>query len=263
MPDYNQTPQFNTAQYSATPSSPSGPDRCFSCTQPIAGQYYRVNGKVACNGCAERLRQEKPNTHAAFMRGLLFGAAAALVGLILYAGFTIATGFYIGYVALGVGWMVGKAIMAGSRGIGGRRFQIAAVLLTYFAISMSIIPIAIHHIYRQGQNSESPAIKKQPSATPQSSATGGETTATGGDATPNQEPSEESKSKPSMSFGAAVGTMLWIGLASPFLELQDPVHGVIGLIILLVGIRIAWKITQDDGHLTQVEGPYNTSATSA
>jgi hypothetical protein len=34
-----------------------------------------------------------------------------------------------------------------------------------------------------------------------------------------------------------------IGLASPCLELRDPTQGFIGLTILLVGIRIAWRIT--------------------
>src|SRR5438552_4093119 len=153
MPSNDQTPQFNTAQYGSTSistaSTTSATDHCFSCNQPIAGLYYRVNGKMACGGCADRLRREKPNTHAAFGRALLFGLGAALVGLILYAMFTIATGFYVGYVALGVGWMVGKAVMAGSKGIGGRRFQIAAVLLTYCAISMAEIPIWIHQIRNQ------------------------------------------------------------------------------------------------------------------
>ena len=46
-----------------------------------------------------------------------------------------------------------------------------------------------------------------------------------------------------MSFARAVGMLTLLGLASPFLELADPAHGIIGLIILFVGIRIAWKIT--------------------
>jgi hypothetical protein len=52
-------------------------------------------------------------------------------------------------------------------------------------------------------------------------------------------------SAPKMSPVKAVGVLALLGLASPFLELSDPAHGVIGLIILFVGIRIAWKITAD------------------
>jgi hypothetical protein len=48
------------------------------------------------------------------------------------------------------------------------------------------------------------------------------------------------------------------GLASPFLELADPLHGVIGLVILFVGIRIAWRITQGTQH--EILGPFSQSS---
>src|SRR5882672_11135988 len=140
MSDINSTPQFGTAEYAGGPGS----DRCLACKQPITARYYRVNGNMACESCTERVQRETPQeSHAHFVRGLLFGVGAAVVGMALYAGFTIATGVYIGYVAVGVGWLVGKAIMLGSKGFGGRRYQIAAVLLTYAAISIAAIPIAL------------------------------------------------------------------------------------------------------------------------
>jgi hypothetical protein len=37
---------------------------------------------------------------------------------------------------------VGKGIQKGSNGLGGRRYKIAAVALTYAAISFSAIPVA-------------------------------------------------------------------------------------------------------------------------
>ena len=58
---------------------------------------------------------------------------------------------------------------------------------------------------------------------------------------------------PKMSPIKAIGTLAVVGLASPFLELSDPVHGVIGLIILFVGIRIAWKMTA--GRPMNIVGP--------
>jgi hypothetical protein len=60
-----------------------------------------------------------------------------------------------------------------------------------------------------------------------------------------------------MGFAAAVGYLAMIGLASPFLDLQDPVHGFIGLIILAVGIRIAWQITA--ARLPEISGPFQNS----
>ena len=60
-----------------------------------------------------------------------------------------------------------------------------------------------------------------------------------------------------VSYGAFAVRMLGIGLISPFLELQDPVHGAIGLFILFIGLRIAWQLTASAP--LDVEGPYSHS----
>jgi hypothetical protein len=52
-----------------------------------------------------------------------------------------------------------------------------------------------------------------------------------------------------------------LGLASPFLELQDPFHGIIGLVILLVGIRIAWQLTASPK--IEILGPFVSKNTAA
>ncbi len=142
----NPTPQFGKAEYANT----GGPDRCQTCKQSIGSQYYRVNGALSCANCAEQLKLRQPkDTHQTFVRSLIFGIGGAIVGLILYAGFGIITGLEIGYISLAVGWIVGKAIIKGSNGIGGRRYQIAAVLLTYSAVSVAAIPIGISMYIKQ------------------------------------------------------------------------------------------------------------------
>jgi hypothetical protein len=60
-----------------------------------------------------------------------------------------------------------------------------------------------------------------------------------------------------MGFAAALGALALAGLTSPFLELQDPLHGVIGLVILMVGIRIAWQLTAEKP--IDIVGPFNNS----
>ena len=138
----HSTPQFGTAEYLGAPGS----DRCHYCQQPIGGRYYRLNGAISCQGCGEKAHSELPqDSHADYVRGIVYGVGAAIAGLILYATFTIATGIVIGYVSLAVGWMVGKAMMKGSNGHGGRRYQITAALLTYAAVSMAAVPISIHY----------------------------------------------------------------------------------------------------------------------
>jgi hypothetical protein len=198
---------------------------------------------MACEGCVQELQRRQPaDSHAGYVRGILFGVGAALVGMAGYAGFTILTGLYIGYVSLAVGWLVGRAIMLGSKGIGGRRYQIAAVILTYAAVSLAAVPIAISYQLKAKSHSESVQPQQQQSATEAE----------------NSQP-EQAQPKPKLSFGAAILQLLVIGLASPFLELQDPVHGIIGLVILMVGIRIAWQITTGSRR-ANIEGPYESSS---
>ena len=136
--DPNPAPQFSIAEFGSTSSG----DICKMCHKPITGTYYRANGAVVCDSCADRVRRSTPqDTHAAFVKAILFGLGGFLAGLIAYAGFTIMTGIQIGYVSLAVGWIVGKAMMAGSGNIGGRRYQIAAVVLTYAAVSIAAIQL--------------------------------------------------------------------------------------------------------------------------
>ena len=266
-------PQFSTAEYAPA----TGSERCKSCNQTLGSQYYRVNGALACSYCTEQLKLHMPqDTHQAFVRGLIFGIAGAILGLVLYSGFGIITGLMIGYVSLAVGYIVGRAMMKGSRGIGGRRYQIAAVVLTYAAVSMAAIPMAISQYVKQEKEKKQHLVQHAapPLATPAPSPTGSGTTAsapapgadetvivTEPDSTPKVTAAATTPPKPKMGFGAAMGMLALVGLASPFLELQDPVHGLIGLIILLVGIRIAWRITA--GRKIDILGPFKTSSQSA
>jgi hypothetical protein len=138
----NPTPQFGTAEYATKPES----SRCQFCQQPLSGSYYRVNAAVACPDCTEKMRSEiATDKHAAYVRALTYGIGAAVVGLVGYAVIAILLqGWVISYMSIGVGWIVGTAMMKGSNGVGGRRYQIAAALLTYAAVSMAEVPIWIH-----------------------------------------------------------------------------------------------------------------------
>lgn len=237
MPD--NVPQFGIAEY---PSAP-GTDLCKSCNQPATGSYYRVNGALACERCKQQLEAQLPkDSHAAFVRGLMFGVGGAILGLILYSAFGIITGLEIGYISLAVGYIVGKAMRMGSRGIGGRRYQVVAVILTYAAVSMSAIPIGISQYAKEKKAQPQAQVPKPPSADHESVNPG---------LAPTPAPQPE---KPKMSLGAALAGLAVLGLASPFLELQDPFHGMIGLVILLVGIRIAWQLTAN--RKIEILGPF-------
>jgi uncharacterized protein (DUF983 family) len=216
-------PQFATAEFA--PNAPAM--TCAACKRPITGPYFKINGVQACPECTEKIQAQIPkDSHAAFVRALVFGIGGAVAGFALYVIFALSTGLIIGWVSLAVGFIVGKAMSFGSRGVGGRRYQVVAVLLTYLAVSLSAVPIAIHQM-RQHQAQT-------------------QTTAT---AAPQRAPMNPAK---------AIGVLTLIGIASPILALQNPVQGLIGLVILFVGIRFAWRFTA--GRTLNVSGPYTPAA---
>lgn len=189
------TPQFLKAEY----GSQARAQVCAICGKPIGVRSYVVDAKLACAQCASAGGAKLgDDSHAVFVQSLIFGAGAAVLGLVVYATFTILTHFYFGYVALAVGWLVAKAMMTGSKGVGGTRYQVAAVLLTYAAISLASIPILVARTLQSGE---------------------------------------------AVDWSNVAGQLVTWGIASPFLELQRGVSGAIGLVILFVGLRIAYRMT--------------------
>jgi uncharacterized protein (DUF983 family) len=220
-----QTPQFATAEYSPNTAAM----KCAACRQPISGSYFQIRSAPVCSACTEKLRAQIPkDTHAAFVRALLFGIGGAILGLVLYVTFAVATGLIIGWVSVAVGYIIGKAMHMGSRGVGGRRYQVVAVLLTYFAVSMSAVPIAIEQS-RLHHRSQAQEMTTQPEAP--------------------------------VDLARTVAILAWLGTASPILALQDPMHGLIGLVILFVGLRFAWQFTA--GRTLNVSGPYTAATVRA
>jgi hypothetical protein len=260
MSDFNlskTSPQFGTAEYAAAP----GGDHCQTCNQAIADSYYRVNGAITCSRCAQETRSVLPvDSHKAYVRGLFYGVGGAVAGLILYSTFAIVTGLLIGFVSLAVGYIVAKSMMKGSGGFGGRRYQVAAALLTYAAVSMSAVPIGISQVIKakKAEQAAHAVPSPPPAASPQGQTPAEQPSLADDPSAPQQNHSDHSPAKPKMGLGAALAGLALVGLASPFLELQDPMHGLIGLVILFVGIQIAWRIAAGRPAV-EITGPFKSS----
>jgi len=201
------------------------------------------------------------DSHGLFIRGLLFGIGGALLGLALYTAVGIITGLEIGLVALAVGWLVGKSIVTGSKGRTGRRYQIAALVLTYVAVSLSAVPIAVYYfafdpgfVAEQTQDNDDQARSGLPNATTASQgpvskaeALTVDSAATGTPAaTPR--PGLDADAEPlddatPIGVMAIAGPLIWFGLTSPFYGLTSGPSGAIGLLILGLALRIAWQVT--------------------
>jgi hypothetical protein len=115
---------------------------CAICNALIVGKPRVIEGKENCAKCAaEALNKNPTERRKAFAGGLLFGAAAAVLGMAFCTVFGLLTGWDVNYAALFVGWIVALGMMQGSNGERGPRYQFASVILTYLAVSLSSIPI--------------------------------------------------------------------------------------------------------------------------
>jgi hypothetical protein len=216
--------QFRRAQ------AVGGPEvrACVACKQPIDGDYFHANGQVVCPNCAQRIesgQQSPPTTSLA--RAVLFGLGAALAGTAIYATVAIVFNLQIGLIAILVGIMVGKAVRYASHGLGGRPQQILAVLLTYFSITASYIPVFIY---------EASKTKHEAKAS------------TG---------TQPAQAQPTMSAGRAIVLILGLAAAAPFIELfagSNTISALISLFIIFIGLRQAWSLTARSEIL--VMGPY-------
>jgi hypothetical protein len=115
---------------------------CSICNSLIVSKPQIVEGKEACAKCAAEILKKNPaERRRAFAMGLLFGTAAAVLGMAFCTVFGLLTRWDVNYASLFVGWMVALGMMQGSNGVRGPRYQFASVILTYFAVSLSSIPI--------------------------------------------------------------------------------------------------------------------------
>ena len=233
--------QFRRAEHDD--AAPAGSaQRCLRCSKAIAGEYYHAQGKVVCPECAAALEawQKAPKPHL-LAKALLYGGGAAVAGGAIYAIVAIVTGIQLALVAILIGYMVGKAIRHACGGLGGRPQQIMAVLLTYFAISTSFIPVAIYNVtkHRLKPTVSAPAgAFRKP-----------------GQAQPLAPPSAPSNQPvpPAKSLGVALLLLLGLAVAAPFLSLSS-VGGFISLFIIFVGLQRAWRMT---GRVDiPITGPY-------
>src|SRR5882672_6202341 len=116
-PDPNQPAPVPAAdaplQFERAELPSAGALSCGFCGNRINESYFEAAGKIACNACQQRLAQffgARP-TGLEYVRSLGAGAGAALLGVLIYWGFTfIARGGQWSLIAIAVGWLVGKAV---------------------------------------------------------------------------------------------------------------------------------------------------------
>src|ERR1039457_1126726 len=238
MPEFGpplspQDLQFQHAEPIGDAASEGSAQTCAACKQPVGDTFYQAQSHMVCPPCATRIQAaQQAAPPLSLMRAALYGGAAALGGWAIYALVAIVLHAEIGIIAILVGWMVGKAIRHASYGRGGRPQQILAVVLTYFAITTSYIPVIVYQYARSPHRVE----QRQQAQT-------------------TDAPSD---ARPRISFSGIALFLLIRAALAPFLSLTSGISAWISLFILFIGLRYAWKLTERREILLM--GPYRGEA---
>jgi len=211
--------QFDRAEFAGGHSGPA----CSTCKRPAENEYHHLNGRVFCTSCRAKIEQsiEKLRQSGSLARAALFGLGAAVLGALIYYGITAATGYQFGLVAVVVGFLVGKAVRKGSGAIGGRKYQVLAILLTYFSISSTFVPPLTKGYYEAAAKQEKIEAEKLSQAAPGTPA-----------------PPSKVRHIGAVPFYAF---MFVLALAAPIL---GGFRNILGIIIMGIGIWEAWKFNR-------------------
>lgn len=221
----------------------TGSTQCGSCAATLQTSYFEANGTLLCQTCAEGVRQMLNGTGLGigrFGKAILFGVGAAILGAALYYGVLALTGYEVGLVSIVVGFLVGRAVRAGSGGRGGLKYQLLAVALTYIAIVSTYVPLLINEFKNSppaAENSEAGEVV-------------GETQATS--ATVDSIPADAD----AQPIGVGRFILGWaiifaFAMALPFLA---GLQNIIGLLIIGFGLWEAWRVNKR--LQLEISGPY-------
>ena len=238
-----QVPSVDQLQFQRAEAVPGGTpvQGCAACKQPILNTYFQAVGRVVCPTCADRIRLGTQAPPASSLgRAVLYGAGAAIAGCAIYATVSIVTGLQIGLIAILVGIMVGKAVRSASGGLGGRPQQILAVVLTYFAITTSYIPVFVYQAVTKHKSAAHAAARSDNAQVPPA-----------GPTVPGSARKSDAPRIPSV--GAAAAILVALCAAAPFLSLSHG-SGFLNLVIIFFGLSQAWKLTGQ--AKIRVVGPY-------
>jgi hypothetical protein len=141
-----QFDRVETASLADTTASPAV--TCAVCGKSVDREYYHANGKTICDSCRQVVTAAAatPRSIATLVTAGVFGLGAAIAGAAIYYAVITIANLEIGIVAILIGYMVGWAVRKGARGGGGRRFQILAVVLTYWAVGLAYTPLAFQEM---------------------------------------------------------------------------------------------------------------------
>jgi hypothetical protein len=253
--------------------------KCSRCEAPLRTEYFHVNGGVTCAACKDAVEiateaaRKRSRGTGPVMRALLFGLGASILGAVIYfAIWKLTDGWEFGLISILIGFMVGTAVMKGSRSHGGRRFQVLAVLLTYFAIGLSYSSAVISEmidgkmdlgdstaveIGTSGDSARSAALADSAAVAAMAAASDSAASATGDSAVATATGGSVVTGPAALLLG--LGGLLLMTMALPVLIVVSSFPGgLLSALIIGIGLQQAWTIPR----LVEAEisGPYKVGA---
>ena len=232
---------------------------CAACARPVAEQYYEANGASLCEGCQRTVADltVTPRGAGTFTRAALLGLVGAILGAVLYYAVLALANLEVGLIAIAIGYMVGYAIRLGTRGRGGRRFQVVALVLTYWAVGLAYTSVVFKAAMENKVVSEKAAAASvvSPSKTEPS---------------PSEQPKAESSPPVQPVEADAAGSGLLMALAAmvgftftlPVLVVVNSLPGgLISAAIIAFGMHQAWRMTAAPRIV--ITGPYRIGAAAS
>jgi len=231
---------------------------CTVCGKSVGDQYYTANGKPICEGCRQVVTAAAatPRSAGPLIKGGLFGLGAAVAGAAIYYAVIAIANLEIGIVAILIGYMVGWAVRKGAGGRGGRRFQILAVILTYWAAGLAYSPLAFKELTKGKSTPSADSTRAKPTVVDSAAATPATDSARALVA-PAASSKGTAAEKPVSGRDAlmAIGALVLLVFALPALSVFGSLPlGLISAFIIFIGLRQAWTMTA--AHALQISGPY-------
>ena len=244
--------------FDSTSATPPAAQACTRCGAPLRGTYHLLGESMICGKCRMQIDEKQTGGTGAnrFLRATVFGIVAGIAGAALYYAFVKITNLEWAMITAIVGLMVGKAVHFGSHRRGGRKYQVMAVIVTYFSLSLAYLPFAMAGV-REGLDGRS-----------------------GTDSTSASQPADSLATRAHAdsiaaaraavdSFRANAGTgehaaLIGVGLLAllAFLAILPVMVGMsspLSALIMAFGLWEAWKMNRGEMAVT-VTGPFRLGA---
>ena len=274
MPPEEAAPNSDALQFdrALTPSSSYDGSAvaavtCANCGAGITTEYFHVAGQTVCAACRDLVQASvaTPRGWGAFLKSMAFGVGAAIAGAAIYYAVIAIANVEIGIVAILIGYMVGYMVRKGAGGKGGRRFQILALILTYWSVGLAYSPLAFKAVEEKAAKKSAVSVDSSHAARSDSANTSSartDSSLTNAPATGRTGAKASTAPVSGRAFLLGIGVILLLTFALPVVFVIGSLpSGLLSALIILIGLRQAWRMTA--APAISVSGPYKVGPHSS